>query len=102
MSLAVIFLPGIIMPAADRYSALIKELGADVNAISKDLEVYRLPDPPPTHTRSRPRSREFPAPLVSTASTAPPLWAFSRGHPRRLRTRRVISESELRAFERPV
>jgi pimeloyl-ACP methyl ester carboxylesterase len=42
----VIFLPGIIMPAADRYSALIKELGADVNATTKDLEVYRLPEPP--------------------------------------------------------
>jgi len=42
----VIFLPGIIMPAADRYSALIKELGADVTAVTKDLEVYRLADPP--------------------------------------------------------
>jgi pimeloyl-ACP methyl ester carboxylesterase len=42
----VIFLPGIIMPAADRYSALLKELGANVNAITKDLEIYRLPDPP--------------------------------------------------------
>jgi pimeloyl-ACP methyl ester carboxylesterase len=42
----VILLPGIIMPAADRYSALIKELGADVNATTKDLEVYRLPEPP--------------------------------------------------------
>jgi pimeloyl-ACP methyl ester carboxylesterase len=40
------FLPGIIMPAADRYSALIKELGDSVDATAKDLEVYRLPDPP--------------------------------------------------------
>jgi pimeloyl-ACP methyl ester carboxylesterase len=40
------FLPGIIMPAAVRYSALIHELGADVTAVTKDLEVYRMPDPP--------------------------------------------------------
>jgi len=42
----VIFLPGIIMPAKDRYAALINELGPDVTAVTKDLEVYRLPDPP--------------------------------------------------------
>jgi pimeloyl-ACP methyl ester carboxylesterase len=42
----VIFLPGIVMPAEDRYSALINELGVDVNATTKDLEVYRLADPP--------------------------------------------------------
>jgi pimeloyl-ACP methyl ester carboxylesterase len=42
----VVFLPGIIMPARDRYSALINELGADVTAVTKDLEVYRLPEPP--------------------------------------------------------
>jgi hypothetical protein len=46
VSYPVIFLPGIIMPAPDRYSALLKELGAHVNAITKDLEIYRLPDPP--------------------------------------------------------
>ena len=50
MSYPVIFLPGIIMPAADRYSALIEELGADVNAITKDLEIYRLPDPPSAYS----------------------------------------------------
>jgi pimeloyl-ACP methyl ester carboxylesterase len=42
----VIFLPGIVMPAADRYAALINELGGQVKAIAKDLEVYRLSKPP--------------------------------------------------------
>jgi pimeloyl-ACP methyl ester carboxylesterase len=34
------------MPAADRYAALINELGVQVKAIAKDLEVYRLSRPP--------------------------------------------------------
>jgi pimeloyl-ACP methyl ester carboxylesterase len=42
----VILLPGIIMPAADRYAALINELGGHVKTIAKDLEVYRLSRPP--------------------------------------------------------
>jgi pimeloyl-ACP methyl ester carboxylesterase len=42
----VIFLPGIIMPAADRYAALINELGGHTKTITKDLEVYRLSRPP--------------------------------------------------------
>jgi pimeloyl-ACP methyl ester carboxylesterase len=36
----VIFLPGIIMPAALRYAPLIKELGDSTRALTKELEVY--------------------------------------------------------------
>ncbi|HEX7264139.1 MAG TPA: alpha/beta hydrolase [Candidatus Dormibacteraeota bacterium] len=46
MGSPVIFLPGIIMPAADRYAALIDELGGHLKTITKDLEVYRLSRPP--------------------------------------------------------
>ena len=42
----VFFLPGIIAPAAQRYEPLLKHL-EDVNAVMKDLEVYRG-DAPPT------------------------------------------------------
>jgi len=41
----VIFLPGIIAPAAVRYGPLISHL-ADVNALPKDLEVYSTVPPP--------------------------------------------------------
>jgi pimeloyl-ACP methyl ester carboxylesterase len=41
----VCFLPGIIAPAAGRYAPLLKHL-ANVNAIVKDLEVYRGETPP--------------------------------------------------------
>jgi len=37
---AVVFLPGIIMPAALRYPALIRELGTSMRAFTKELEVY--------------------------------------------------------------
>jgi pimeloyl-ACP methyl ester carboxylesterase len=41
----VFFLPGIIAPAAQRYAPLLKQLD-DVNAVLKDLEVYRGETPP--------------------------------------------------------
>jgi pimeloyl-ACP methyl ester carboxylesterase len=36
----VVFLPGIIMPAVQRYSPLIEQLDGDVQAFTKELEVY--------------------------------------------------------------
>ncbi len=42
----VIFLPGIIQPAAIQYAPLLKELGNEVQPILKDLEVYRDGTPP--------------------------------------------------------
>lgn len=43
----VIFLPGILMPAALRYEPLLQALGDDVDAVTKDLEVYRGSSVPP-------------------------------------------------------
>jgi len=43
----VIFLPGILMPAALRYERLLEALGDDVDAVTKDLEVYLGPSVPP-------------------------------------------------------
>jgi pimeloyl-ACP methyl ester carboxylesterase len=37
---AIVFLPGIIMPAEFRYPSLIRELGSGVRAFTKELEVY--------------------------------------------------------------
>jgi hypothetical protein len=45
MAQAVFFLPGIIAPAARRYELLVDQL-VDVNAVMKDLEVYRGEAPP--------------------------------------------------------
>lgn len=42
----VIFLPGIIMPAALRYVPLLNELRDSVRAVTKDLEVYASLEPP--------------------------------------------------------
>jgi pimeloyl-ACP methyl ester carboxylesterase len=42
----VIFLPGIVMPAALRYASLIKELGDSTRALTKKLEVYAAATPP--------------------------------------------------------
>jgi pimeloyl-ACP methyl ester carboxylesterase len=43
----VIFLPGIIMPAALRYAPLIEALGDSARATTKELEVYGSESPPP-------------------------------------------------------
>lgn len=42
----VILLPGIVMPAADAFADLLAELGVDVDAVAKDLEVYAADTPP--------------------------------------------------------
>jgi len=44
----VIFLPGIIAPAALRFARLFEALGDDVDAVPKDLEVYGGPSVPPS------------------------------------------------------
>lgn len=41
-----VFLPGIIAPAVVRYASLIRELGADAQAYTKELEVYTVTPPP--------------------------------------------------------
>lgn len=43
----VVFLPGILMPAALRYRALLVSLGEDVRPVVKELEVYAGPAVPP-------------------------------------------------------
>jgi len=43
----VIFLPGVNMPCELRYAALLRELGGDVLAVTKDLELYAGPATPP-------------------------------------------------------
>ena len=49
----VVFLPGIIMPAALRYAPLLVELGDTVCPLVKDLEVYATPTPPREYTIAR-------------------------------------------------
>jgi pimeloyl-ACP methyl ester carboxylesterase len=46
----VILLPGGVMPAELAYASLIQELGDDVNAVAKDLEVYAGAEPPVGYT----------------------------------------------------
>lgn len=41
-----IFLPGIIAPAIVRYAALVRELGRNARAYTKELELYTLSPPP--------------------------------------------------------
>ena len=46
----VVLLPGGVMPAAPAYGALLEELGPDVDARPKELEVYAADAPPPDYT----------------------------------------------------
>jgi len=46
----VVFLPGIILPAAIRYQQLIRALGNDVHAVTKELEVYAADAPAPDYS----------------------------------------------------
>jgi pimeloyl-ACP methyl ester carboxylesterase len=50
MTFEAILLPGGVMPADLAYGSLIDELGDDVDAIAKDLEVYAGPEPPVGYT----------------------------------------------------
>ena len=50
MSLEAILLPGGVMPADLAYGPLLEELGDDVLAIAKDLELYAGPEPPVGYT----------------------------------------------------
>ncbi len=45
-TLPVILLPGVLLPAAAAYAALLEALGPDVEAVAKDLELYATPEPP--------------------------------------------------------
>ena len=45
-ALRVILLPGSVLPADLAYGGLVNVLGADVETIVKDLEVYREDSPP--------------------------------------------------------
>ena len=47
---SVIFLPGIIMPAALRYAPLLRELGDSIDALPKELEVYASDSPPANYS----------------------------------------------------
>lgn len=48
----VVLLPGAVMPAALAYEALLAELGPDVEAVTKELELYRSDAPPPDYSLS--------------------------------------------------
>ena len=43
----VVFLPGGVLPAKPAYAALLGVLGDQVDAVTKDLEVYAQEQPPP-------------------------------------------------------
>ena len=45
-TLPVILLPGVVLPAAPAYGALLAALGPDVEAVAKDLELYEGSEPP--------------------------------------------------------
>jgi pimeloyl-ACP methyl ester carboxylesterase len=49
-TLRVVLLPGSVLPADLAYGALVSALGADVETIVKDLEVYREATPPPDYS----------------------------------------------------
>ena len=50
MAFRVAFLPGSVLPAQAAYGGLVEVLGADVDALVKDLEVYASPEQPADYT----------------------------------------------------
>jgi pimeloyl-ACP methyl ester carboxylesterase len=46
MAVRVLLLPGAVMPAALAYEALLAELGPDLEAVTRELELYRNDTPP--------------------------------------------------------
>jgi pimeloyl-ACP methyl ester carboxylesterase len=46
----VVLLPGVVLPADLAYGALLDGLGAEVEAVAKDLELYAGPEPPPDYS----------------------------------------------------
>src|SRR5688572_31954699 len=46
----VILLPGVVLPAELAYGALLGVLGAEVEAVAKDLELYATDEPPPDYS----------------------------------------------------
>jgi len=49
-ALRVVLLPGVVLPAELAFGALVSELGAGVDAITRDLELYRGDVPPPDYS----------------------------------------------------
>lgn len=99
MTERVILLPGGVLPAAPAYGALIKalheQLGDQIEAVAKDLEVYATEDPPDDHSLDHEVAgvvREADARgwdtfhLVGYSGGGASALAFAARHPRRLRS----------------
>ena len=46
----VVLLPGVVTPAELAYGALLAELGSEVEAVAKELELYATPEAPPDYS----------------------------------------------------
>jgi pimeloyl-ACP methyl ester carboxylesterase len=115
MSRVVLFLPGIIAPAAVRYQRLLERL-PDVHALLKDLEVYRDETPPENYSiaaeidaiealAQRENVKTFD--IVAHSGGAAIALAYVAAHPARVRSLAVDepafdfspeAEAELREF----
>jgi len=91
----VLLLPGSVLPASVAYPSLIAELGPDVNAVAKELEVYAGPKPPPDYTLDTEVDgilREVKAQgwdrfhLVGYSGGGASVLAFTARHPDRVRS----------------
>ena len=88
-------LPGGVLPASLAYEALSKELGAEVHAVAKELEVYRDEAPPADYTldvevagilRCADESGFDRFHLVGYSGGGASSLAFAAAHPGRLRS----------------
>lgn len=95
MAVNAILLPGGVMPADLAYGPLIEQLGDDVDAIAKDLEVYAGPEPPVGYTLDNEIAGVLRAAadagferfhLVGYSGGGASSLAFAAKHPERLRS----------------
>jgi pimeloyl-ACP methyl ester carboxylesterase len=90
-----ILLPGGVLPADQAYGALLEALGAEVEAVPKELEVYAGEEPPPDFTlavevegilRAAATSGFDRFHLVGYSAGGAASLAFAERHPERLRS----------------
>ena len=97
-----ILLPGAVLPAHLAYKALIEALGPDVQAVAKELELYKTDEPPATWTleteidgvlREADQRRWQTFHLVGYSGGGAAALAFAAKHPERLQSLTLLESA---------
>jgi pimeloyl-ACP methyl ester carboxylesterase len=104
----VIFLPGVITPAAITYAPLLEELEGEIQPVLKDLELYATDAPPPNYglhleidaiLRVMDREQFDRAHFVGYSGGAAICLAFAAAHPQRMQSLAMFEPAVIPAKE---